>query len=209
MVKKIVILILISAYSAKVCSQNFSFGLKSGFNIVDVINATNNIKLPSKGSYHLELFGNYQINKLFQLQIEPGFIEKGSWATSSKEWREKYGYITCPFLLIARPIKRVNIEIGSEFNYLIYAKLKSPDGKLSEHPQREYFYEFEISGVLGISYNYLKNNQFGMRLSRGLTQIWDSSQFMFPYNPPKFYNRYIEFFLRFPLFYLHKKENAT
>ena len=203
MKNKILILLLFIFWAFKVYSQDLTLGLKGGLDIVSTIETYNNQTYPSRPSYHLELFGKYDLNNTFQIQIEPGFIEKGTWTSSSKDWKYKYGYLTLPTFLIYKPFKRLNIEIGSDFNYLIYANLKESDGnEVVEDTFQEYYNHFEISVIAGISYDLLKNGQIGFRFGRGLTKIYYDTPFFNAdhYSHYKFYNRYLEFFTRISLF---------
>ena len=173
MKNKIPIVLLLFFWVFKVYSQDLTLGLKGGLDIVSTIETYNDQTYPSRPSYHLELFGKYDFNNTFQIQIEPGFIEKGTWTSSDKDWKYKYGYFTLPTFLIYKPFKRLNIEIGSDFNYLIYSDLKESDGnKVVEDHFQDYYNHFEISVIAGISYDFLKNAQIGFRAGRGLTKIY-------------------------------------
>jgi len=209
MKNKILILLLFIFWGIKVSSQNLTLGLKGGLDIVSTIETYNDQKYPFRPSYHFELFGKYAFNNTFQIQIEPGFIEKGTWTTSDKDWKYKYGYFTLPTFLIYKPIKRLNIEVGADFNYLIYADLKESDGnKVVEDIFKDYYNHFEISVIAGISYDFLKNAQIGFRAGRGLTKIYyDTPGIMSDhYSDYKFYNRYLEFFTRISLIRFNLKK---
>jgi len=195
MIKKISFLFLIITYALNSYSQDLSFGLKSGLNICDVIETTSNIITPSKVRYHIELFCNYEISKLFQIQIEPGFIEKGSWTSRYKDRSSKYGYVTFPTIIILKPLKKVNFEIGSEYSFLVYSKKKDAKGNISDADFIDYYNHFEISGIAGMSYNFLKNNQIGIRFARGFSPIYKNTSFL-DNGSYKYYNRYFEAFIR-------------
>ena len=200
--------LIIVVIGFKAYPQGLTLGLKSGFDVVNIIETTDNNILPSKPSFHIELFSNYNFNKTFQMQIEPGFIEKGSWTTRYKDRIYKYGYFTLPTVLIFKPVKRVNIEIGSDFNYLIYANVKDSNGKVSDANFQEYYNHFEVSGIVGISYNFFKDSQLGVRFGRGFTPIYHDTSFMWDSDLDgyKFYNRYFEFFTRISLVKFDLKE---
>jgi len=197
----------------KANSQEYTFGIKTGPNIVNL--KTSGYKgvdnsFIKKSSFHIELIVNHSINEKIQIQIEPGFIEKGGKIINTyphEYGAHKYGFITIPTVLILKPVNNLNFEIGTEFAFLIYSKIMYANGdtynEIKEDPG---FKSFEISGLTGISYNICKYFILGIRYGIALTPVYVGKyEILYTADPPyKLYTRYFEFSARVFIFKTHK-----
>jgi hypothetical protein len=186
----------------RIYSQELTFGLQTGADIVSIKSQELDITFASRLSYHIEAFGKYKLNRFVQIQVEPGYIEKGSWTGDrNTSGIYKYGYITIPTLLILEPINNLNLEFGPEISFLMHPKIKDSDGIIHDNIYLDCYNYFEIGGLAGISYSLLNNIQIGLRYGRGFTAIYDNVFFLDSIEPwnAKFFNRYLEIFTRISL----------
>jgi hypothetical protein len=135
--------------------QKFTFGYKIG---LARVNQRYSIDFPGtidpRFSYGFNAVVNYKITSKFNLEIEPGFIEKGSiiYLIPIDKSARKYGYLISPVLIRFYPIKNLSIDFGNEFGYLVYAKTKEYglDGKVFSESLKNKN-KFESSGIIGFS----------------------------------------------------------
>ena len=182
--------------------QQFTYGIKGGFDIVDFKYVPKSLdEFSPRQSYDFGVVLNYRIAKKVEIQIEPGFVEKGSqfkaiYTPASKIF--KYGYIYVPVILIVSPIKRLNIELGTEFGFLKYSKTIDVKGNLlwkndllNKH--------FEVAGDIGLSINIFTKTYLVLRYSQAITPLQDYVIDVDPGPdiPYKIFNKYSEIGLRF------------
>jgi hypothetical protein len=182
-------------------NQQFSYGIKGGLDIIDFIFVSNfDEGFGPRKSFDLGVVLNYKIVKKIEIQIEPGFIEKGSQIVAKwNRWIFNYGYINTPIILIVKPIKRFNIEIGTELGSVVYAKEKlEPLGYLKDI-NKQAFTKFEISGLIGLSYNLFTKVYLVVRYSQGITSLQDGADPVDPgpNEPYRIFNKYTQFGIRF------------
>lgn len=182
-------------------SHKLTFGIRTGYNISYLKGSRfYDISTRPRSGFHFNFINNYSLNKHFQIQIEPGFIETGERARMTISINEeyltfKYGFFTIPFVFIIKPLNKLNLEIGTEFSHLIYNKIKRPDGSIAGNDWREsQGAPIEISGLAGLSYNITDNLCVVVRYGMGLTDI--DYYYMRSFYDSKVYNRYFEFSIR-------------
>jgi hypothetical protein len=124
MKKLLVILIAFLAISQITEAQKFSIGCKASMDFVNIRfdPTTENSKVTNRLSYDFGLITYYRPVKVFQIQLESGFIEKGQlkFKNADERWVYKYGYFSNQLIFILKPIHRLNIEIGSELGHTLY-----------------------------------------------------------------------------------------
>jgi hypothetical protein len=127
----------------------------------------------SRVSYSLGLPINLKIFKFLEFQVEPSFIEKGA-QYNDKQFDEriswKYGYYSTPIVFIIKPFKKVGIEFGTELSKLLYSKRRETNGSLDKLNGAK---TFEVSGILGVNYNFFENTSIFIRYSESLTPVYD------------------------------------
>lgn len=188
--------------SLKIFCQTFSYGIKGGldvtnFRYVSEISQDYNPKL----SFDFGLVLNYRVLDKIELQIEPGFINKGSRTkfmdlTSQRIF--KYNYVNLPLIVIINPFRKVNIEIGPEFGYLITSTIVDTEGNTYEIDS---FLDkhFELAGNVGLSYNLFPKVNVYLRYSQAVTPVQDYYllSMVGPSIPYKYYNKYATIGFRF------------
>lgn len=182
--------------------QRFTYGIKGGFDFVDFKYVPKSLdEFSPMKSFDFGVVLNYRIAKKIELQIEPGFIEKGSQIVFIYLHRSmifKDDYINVPVTLIVNPIKRINIEIGTEFGFLQYSKKIDTDGNILDINDR-LNKPFEVAGNIGLSFNIFTKAYLVLRYSQGLTPLQEYVIFTDPGPdiPYKIFNKYSEIGLRF------------
>jgi hypothetical protein len=184
--------------------QKISFGCKAGFDLAYITQETTQDFPPSfskdnfqlKSSFDFGVLLNYQIINRLQVQIEPGFTEKGTKIIDNiNNFRERYsmGYLNMPVTVILKPIQRINIEAGTEFGYLIYKKfmwlnsLESANGYVK-------FKKYEMSGFYGLAINPFGKFYLTFRYTEAFTPFLNKMMYSDPGAGPtdyyKYFNKY-------------------
>lgn len=130
----------------------------------------------------------YQNERLFGLQIELNYIQKG-WVEeidfSKNEYERKMDYIELPFLthvMLGKRALRYYVNLGTGFSYLLSEKESL--NIVDEDLRREYYdtkieNEFDFSGIgdLGVVYHSkIGEFQVGFRYQYSFTDIFDKAE---------------------------------
>ncbi|TLX72995.1 PorT family protein [Labilibacter sediminis] len=202
-------LVLLFIFNTNVSAQEFKFGLVGGFNITKA-RLTN---LPEDGrhieeyspmvSYNFNGYIGYKSGGLIGISVEPGFIQKGGGHkfyldNGEENVRIQLNYLQLPVLVDFYVGKNLSLFVGPEFSYLLNA------GTNDDLVDISVFYDkdFELSGVVGVSYNVHKNFDIGSRYSRGFSytsKITFSDEAGNIVGDSKEYNQYFQFFVRFKI----------
>jgi len=182
----------------QILNHKLSLGIKAGCNLNSLRNTdsfSHNVSnFNSAPGFQFGIVGKVRINNLFGISVEPGLITKGA-KRPNDDLIIKFGYINMPILLIISPLKRLNFEIGPELNYRIYKS------------NWDFTYsKFNLSTIIGLSYDITKKINFGTRFSYDLIK----SSFEIPLKGIdgsnmgavvySLQNNYIEIFMRYYLF---------
>lgn len=165
------------------------------------------LNLSPRLSYSLALTGQLTISTMIDMMCEIKFIEKGyniDWATNDYDVY-KNGYISSPILIIFKPVPKINFQIGPEFSYLIYSKLKNNKGPIYPY-KSDYQHAFELALLLGSSFDISKNLNIGARYGLSLTP-YEKGEISGTNSEFKIFNRYFEVFLntKIPNFFSKKQ----
>ena len=203
MKRVLVILIVIQAISQVAEAQKFSLGCKAGMDFVNIRfdPLDENWGVTSRLSYDFGLIINYSPSKVFQIQLESGFIEKGGqlkFKNVDERWVFKFGYFSNQLIFILKPIHRLNIEFGSELSHTLYGKRVDIPGQVNNDRLSEYE-KNDYSAIIGLGFNILKNTYVNCRYVYGFTPLKDCYVNVDP-GPSysyQIYNKYISIGLRY------------
>jgi hypothetical protein len=156
-------------------------------------------------SYNVNGYLGYKSGGFWGISFEPGYIQKGGaqrYETETKEddIRIQLNYIQMPVLFDLYVIKKIFISVGPEFAYMINATSKSMEE--SNDIWNLYTRSFEVSGLIGINFNIIKNFDIGIRYNHGITWIskviyLDTDNSM--ETPSEEFNQYLQLFARFKI----------
>lgn len=188
-------------------AQNFKFGLVGGVNLANIrIENTSTLNIPAANSelvsYNVNAHVGYKSAGMMGFSIEPGFIQKGGINKNDiEDIKTQLNYIHMPILADIYFSEKFFFSIGPEIGYMIDANTKS--GSTSLNLSNYDDDKVELSGLVGINYNLLKNIDLSARYSRGLTSIsksnWVNSNGE-SIGQTKEYNQYFQFLVRFYIF---------
>jgi opacity protein-like surface antigen len=184
-------------------AQKISLGCKSGIDFVNnrYVPTSADLGLTKRLSFDFGLIINYSPIKKLQVQIESGFIEKGGqykFVNFDEKIIFKYGYFSNQLVFILQPIRRLNIELGPEVGYLLYAKQKEIPGQLFNLHLSD-FNKFELSSIAGLSFNFFDNVYLTFKYVYAVTPLIKSIVQVDP-GPSysyKTYNQYLSIGLRY------------
>lgn len=132
-------------------------------------------------AYHFNLSYTLKFNRI-GIAIEPGYIRKGSKilnANSSLEWDydwfNKYNYLYAPLLVNWYLGKRIYFSLGPEFAYHL-STISIREGK--EYTYKDIDDRFQLSGIIGLSFQIMKNLDVGLRYSHELPHNNDVYYFL-------------------------------
>lgn len=158
-IKSSLLLAMIFGLTMNLTAQNFKYGLTAGSNFSvqsETGDLYNNDEI--KQGWHAGIFGNYYINKIFSLQAELNYDQKGS---ESEKFRKNYEYITTP--LLAKwslgksknmPLK-FNLFAGPYLGFLVSAESEPKNAETAHSldiKRDTENTEFGVLGGLGIAY---------------------------------------------------------
>lgn len=186
------VLLIISFISLYSQSNDFkplySFGIKQGINSSSV-SFSPGIDQGLTLGYTGGLVFKYQNEKLFGLQVELNYIQKG-WTenldTISNSYERRLNYIELPFItqiiLGKRPNLKYYINIGTSFAYLLAEKETVEVN--NELYRREYYekevenaFDYSVLGELGVTYNTnIGEFQVGVRYQLTFTDLFDVTE---------------------------------
>jgi hypothetical protein len=199
-------IILISISSIK--AQDFKFGLLAGFDISNtrLTNKPDNLghfmDVDPMITFNLSGYVIHKTTDFWGLSLEPGFMQKGGIKNvDGDKVKFKLNYIHLPSLVDFYLLDKVFVSIGPEFCWMINAKTKSNDH--SNYIIDLYDNKFEVSGLVGLNYNIIKQIDVGLRYNHGLTYIskttWTDEIGNVVGKDSKEYNQYIQLIVRFKI----------
>jgi hypothetical protein len=158
-------------------AQRFSLGCKGGLDLVNIRYdpASINWGVTSRLSYDLGLVASYSPVKILKIQLESGFVEKGGQLKFKNiDEREiyKFGYLSNQFLIILKPISKINLEFGAQQGHTLYGKTVDIPGQTSKDKLGEYK-KNDYSAIIGLGFNFLKNFTIDCRYIYGFTPLKD------------------------------------
>jgi len=192
-------------------AQSFKYGLTAGLDIAKAY--TTNIHIRDDNSrlydpmisYNVNGYLGYKSTGFWGISFEPGYIQKGGaqrYETETKEddIRIQLNYIQMPVLFDIYVTNKIFISVGPELAYMISATSKSMEGLYDIWDL--YNRNFEVSGLIGINFNVIKNFDIGIRYNHGITWISKVIYFDTDNNiktPSEEFNQYLQVFLRFKI----------
>ena len=162
-----------------VWAQGFSFGVKTGIDLVRIsahLNSSDKLGHPDPAiGFNINAIIEYRMANKFGVTMEPGYIRKGYrndlWNTTVK-----LNYLQVPILLDYHVTEKLAISIGPEIGF-----------SLSDSYFRRK--KVELSGVLGVSYRLLEHFEAGLKIGSAITP---SFQRKFTYSTYTEYNQYAQ-----------------
>ncbi len=154
-----------------------SFGIKGGINFSNVSSehfAENDVKT----GFHFGIVTEFPFSNTFSIQPELLYSSQGTKAKqislgsgpTSIEYH--FDYVQIPVLAKIYTIKNLSFEIGPSFNFLVKSEEKT-----SASTNTDFGSDFELSGVLGVSYK-MNNGLFGsLRYGNGFTKASNRENF--------------------------------
>ena len=184
-------------------AQRFSLGCKGGMDFVNIRfdPSSENWGVTNRLSYDFGLIAYYSPSKLFKIQYESGFIEKGGqlkFKYVDEKWLFKFGYFSNQLVLILNPIHQFNIELGVEQGHTLYGKRVDIPGQIIEYRLSDYK-KNDYSAIIGLGLNFLKSFTLDLRYVYGFTPLEDCFVYVDP-GPSysyEIYNKHISIGLRY------------
>ena len=183
-------------------AQKLSYGVSGGVDLVGVYIpgkfAVQNNTYPYDNiiTYNINGYFAYKSKGIFGVSIEPGFMIKGAknelhealWGDELIKIRDSY--LQLPVLINFHISDRFYFSSGFEFAYMIkYYSLQANNTELHTLPKQR----FQLSGMVGINYEVMKNIDIALRLNHEL-----------PY-----YREFDVFFMYYAQFLVRYKLNKT
>ncbi len=165
--------------SKNVTAQDWNFGLQVGVvNSGETLKTTNLPNELEKSNFEGDRIWGWQLNGFvsrafgenFQLVAEPGFIRKGFSPNHLEEVGEfKLDYLTIPVLADIRVFGPLRLQLGPEVSY----RIGFDSGIEDENyliDWEDYFEKWDISGLIGMSYDFGPSLAVGLRYSHSITK---------------------------------------
>ena len=157
--------ISLNAQSSK-REEGITFGIKGGLNVSDFLGDIKNNTF--RTSVHLGVFSEIMISDKFSLQPELLYSGQGYSGSANPGFsRSKYDYINFPVLAKIYVAKKISIEAGPQIGFLVSAKEKTSDDKITIPNQKTV--DFGLN--LGLAYDLKNGVFFQTRYNLGLSNI--------------------------------------
>jgi hypothetical protein len=192
-------------------AQSFKYGLLAGLDVTKTYmtnqpDGEDNKLYDPMTSFNVNGYIGYKSAKFWGISLEPGYIQKGGaqrydTETKDDDIRLQLNYIQIPILADLYLTDKFFISVGPELAYMISAKAKSME--ISNDIRDFYTRNFEVSGLIGLNFNVIKNFDIGIRYNHGITYISEIIYLDEMGDPTetysKEYNQYIQLVLRFKI----------
>jgi len=162
--------------------QHFKGGLLLGFNASQVDGDT------YSGYDKFGLMGGVYvytpISSMFDVQMEIKYMGKGARKPTNSEdltqYKSNFNYLEIPVLLRLNTQKKIGLEGGLGFGYLFSYSISDEYGVLpsSSIPK---FKTFELSSIVGISYQFAPRFLVNMRYSYSILSIVEKPEIAYSY----------------------------
>ena len=149
--------------------QNFNGGIRFGI-CGSQVNG-DNLSGFNKAGIVAGAFVNRNLSKLFNMQMEIVYIQKGSRKPTddaNSYYRLRVHYIEVPLILKFQASKKINITAGPSFGTLIFSEENNEFGVYEDALP---FEKFEFSGNVGVIYKLDDNWSFDARYNQSITTI--------------------------------------
>lgn len=159
-------------------SQSFKAGFQFGVTATQVDG--DNLSGYNKAGIYGGGFVNHPIGDRDNLQLEISFIQKGSRKNAKPSdgiydsYLMRLNYVEVPFLYSHHIKKYFNIHGGISMGYLISSKERDNYGVFVPSPTVPSFRDFELAGLLGMSFRFKEKWDFVFRFSYSLIPIRDT-----------------------------------
>ncbi len=157
-------------------AQEIRFGILSGFNVTRTNISEYTVSAVSYGKDQKDPMASFNINGYFEyksaglwgLAVEPGYIRKGGSNPVNHDGKTCLNYFEVPVLVNLYISERLYVSLGPGVSYLLNVKYhyKSDSYDIPVSGNR-----YEISGLIGINYDILKNMGIGLRYNQGWATI--------------------------------------
>lgn len=176
MIKKILIISIVSVLFIQNVFSQIELGVKGGFSLVNlkttIVNAdiqtTNPFKNTVKPSFHFGGFGIYEISEKINLQGEFIYSNKG---TKSTEASVSLHYISIPILVNYSVYDNLYLQGGPEIGFLMAARTKVGDVNFDSKELYNNVVDFSLN--LGVKYQVSSDLHVDLRYVLGLSDLWD------------------------------------
>ncbi len=141
-------------------AQLFKFGVKAGANYANFESST--LQTDAITSYHAGLVGEFKIINAFSIQPEILYSTQGaSYKNAVEEFKAELGYISVPIMAKLNLGKKLSIDVGPQFSYLLSKKVDASTD----------INEFDFAAAGGLSLKITENFFLQGRYTLGLTEI--------------------------------------
>jgi hypothetical protein len=186
MKQKLTLITLLAGFCTYISAQRFIGGPLFGINACQVDGDT--YSGYNKFGVMAGAFVYTQISPRLDAQLEIEYMGKGAHKGPTDQDPTYYdntlNYIELPVLLRFNTKNKIGCEAGLGFGYLFAYSQSDENGPLPSE-EASPFNRFELSGIIGITYQFANQFKFGLRYSYSLTPI-----FNFNHYDTYYYRRY-------------------
>lgn len=175
--------VLVFAYNV-LAQHSVKFGIKGGLNVSNLNNYIGTGYKESRTGLNVGVLAEISLNKVFSIQPEVLYSTQGVktdiflfrpaypgpgpiYNLSTAKGEYIFNYVQIPLLVKVSLFKNLAAEAGPSFNFLTKSEQKSEYQKLTKLGK-----DFEISGILGLSYKLNKSIFLSSRFFIGLSNVF-------------------------------------
>jgi len=158
---KKILIIAFAFLSISTYSQGLDFGIKAGANFASIKDASN---VSNKTGFLVGVFAGVKFNDNVGIQADLLYSQQG--ADFDPEMID-LNYVNIPVVIKYFVIKGLNIQAGPQFGFIVDDNIKDLPQDIGEAES------FDLTGVLGVGYDFPMGIRADARYNFGLTDIFD------------------------------------
>jgi hypothetical protein len=158
---KKILIIAIAIISISSYSQGLDFGIKAGANFASIADASN---VSNKTGFLIGVFAGVKFNDNVGIQGDLLYSQQGADFDPDKI---DLNYVNIPIVLKYFVVKGLHIQAGPQFGFIVDDNIKDLPQDIGEAES------FDLTGVVGVGYDFPLGIRADARYNFGLTDIFD------------------------------------
>lgn len=170
MIKSLLSVLAICAFSFSNAQGNINFGAKAGLNLVNLVGDLEGAE--SKAGFHFGGMAEISINDKFSVQPELLFSTQGADAEFGED-EINLSYISLPIMAKYHVTEALSLEVGPQIGFLVNAEQKV-EGETFDIDETN---DVDFGLNFGLGYKLASGLNFSARYNLGLSNAFDNDAF--------------------------------
>jgi hypothetical protein len=161
--KKMIVALALLASTAIMMAQEIDFGIKAGANFATITDASG---LSNKTGFQAGIFGGFKFTEKLGIQADMLYSQQGAEFDAGEF---DLSYINVPIVLKYYVAQGFNLQAGPQFGFVVDDEISFD--VLNDIATQVDAESFDLSGVVGLGYDFPFGLRFDARYNFGLTEV--------------------------------------